>query len=80
MTAPQDEENGATKPPEYDRGTLIIAALIFVGFALLLYFLPVIMNAIGGDNPWAAGVAIAAVLVLPFAGLWLRGRVRRGKK
>jgi len=61
----------------YDRSTLIVAGLIFAGFCLLLYFLPAIMTAIGGDNPWAAGIAIAAILVLPFAGLWLRGRVQR---
>lgn len=78
MTRP--DENGHARPPDYDRGTLIVAGLIFVGFALLLYFLPAIMTAIGGDNPWAAGTAIAAVLVLPFAGLWLRGRVKRSRK
>lgn len=63
----------------YDRGTLVMAGLIFVGFALLVYFLPAIMTAIGGDNPWAAGAAVGAVLVLPFLGLWLRGRTRRGR-
>lgn len=76
-TDPQRPKPAEPKPPEYDRGTLIIAGAIFVGFALLLYFLPAIMTAIGGDNPWAAGIAIGAVLILPFLGLWLRGRVRR---
>jgi hypothetical protein len=80
VSAPQNEEDGAPKPPEYDRGTLIVAGLIFVGFALLLYFLPAIMTAIGGDNPWAAGAAVGAVLVLPFLGLWLRGRSRRKQR
>ncbi|WP_306117589.1 MULTISPECIES: hypothetical protein [unclassified Roseitalea] len=71
---------GNDRPPRgYDRATLIVAGLIFVGFVLLLYFLPVIMTAIGGDSPWLAGLAIAAVLVLPFAGLWLRGRARRNQ-
>ena len=77
MSAPQDGQDRNDNPSEYGRGTLIVAGLIFVGFALLLYFLPVIMTAIGGDSPWAAGAAIAAVLVLPFLGLWLRGRSRR---
>ena len=58
-------------------GFQCFAGGIFVGFALLLYFLPAMMTAIGGDNPWAAGAAVAAVLVLPFLGLWLRGRARR---
>ncbi|MCR9123547.1 MAG: hypothetical protein NXH91_14880 [Phyllobacteriaceae bacterium] len=80
MSAPQNDEGSAPKPPEYDRSTLIVAGLIFVGFALLLYFLPAIMTAIGGDNPWAAGAAVGAVLVLPFLGLWLRGRSRRRQR
>lgn len=78
MNAPDDK--GHTRPPDYDRGTLVAAGLIFVGFALLLYFLPAIMTAIGGDNPWAAGAAVAAVLMLPFLGLWLRGRARRQRR
>lgn len=66
--------------PDYERGTLVIAGLIFVGFALLIYFLPAIMTAIGGDNPWVAGAAVGTVLVLPFLGLWLRGRARRKRR
>ena len=46
MSAPQDGQDRNDKPSEYGRGTLIVAGLIFVGFALLLYFLPVIMTAI----------------------------------
>jgi len=63
----------------YDSKTLLTAAAIFIGFALLIYFLPTIMLAIGGENRWLAGAIVAAVLVLPFLGLWLRGRMRRGK-
>ena len=74
---PEEGGTPAANPPGYDTGTLVMAGLIFVGFALLLYFLPAIMTAIGGDNPWAAGTAIGAVLVLPFLGLWLRGRSRK---
>ncbi|WP_349362780.1 MAG: hypothetical protein ABL307_10730 [Roseitalea porphyridii] len=74
---PEDARPDGVSSPDYDRGTLIIAGLIFIGFALLLYFLPAIMTAIGGDNPWAAGAAVGFVLVLPFLGLWLRGRSRR---
>ena len=79
MSAPHDNRDDDRPSSEHGRGTLIVAGLIFVGFALLLYFLPVIMTAIGGDSPWAAGAAIAAVLVLPFLGLWLRGRSRRDR-
>ena len=61
----------------YDARTLITAALLFAGFAALVYALPAIMTAVGGENRWLAGAVIAAVLVLPFAGLWLRGRMRR---
>lgn len=73
-----DKEPGRMDP-NYDRTTLAGAALVFIGFGLLVYFLPVIMMALGGQNPVAAGLAVAAVLVLPFAGLWLRGRVRRNR-
>ncbi|MEL6201082.1 MAG: hypothetical protein AAFQ04_13095 [Pseudomonadota bacterium] len=64
--------------PTYSRATLLIAASLFIGFCLLVFFLPQIMLAIGGDNAWVAGSVIAAVLVLPFIGLWLRGRMRGG--
>ena len=74
---PEGPEPDKVPSPDYDHGTLVIAGLIFVGFALLLYFLPAIMTAIGGDNPWVAGAAVGAVLILPFLGLWLRGRARR---
>jgi uncharacterized BrkB/YihY/UPF0761 family membrane protein len=61
----------------YNSKTLLTAAALFIGFALLIYFLPNIMLTIGGENRWLAGAVVAAVLVLPFVGLWLRGRVRR---
>ena len=44
MSDPHEKDDQAPGPTEYDRGTLIAAGLIFVGFALLLYFLPVIMT------------------------------------
>ena len=78
MSGPGSTPPEGGKPAAaYDRATLIVAGLIFVGFCLLLYFLPAIMLVIGGDNPVAAGAVIGVILVLPFAGLWLRGRVRR---
>lgn len=80
MSEPHNKDDEAAGPAEYGGGTLIAAGLIFVGFALLLYFLPTIMTAIGGDNPWVAGAAIGAVLVLPFLGLWLRGRRQRSNR
>lgn len=69
-----DDRNG-----NYDRKTLISAAILFVGFALILYFLPSIMMAIGAQSPVLAAVVVAAVLLVPFVGLWLRGRSRRNK-
>lgn len=74
MTTPGDTNSG------YDRATLVIAALIMIGFCLFVYFLPAIMLAIGGDNRWISGGMIALVLVLPFAGFWLRGRIKRRSK
>ncbi|GAB4358411.1 MAG: hypothetical protein Kow0026_19370 [Oricola sp.] len=63
----------------YDRKTLLAAAAIFAGFALLLYFLPDIMLVAGSRSRWLAGAVMAAVLVLPFLVLWLRGRARKGR-
>ena len=71
------EKEPGRMDPHYDRSTLVSAALVFVGFGLLIYFLPAIMLALGGENPVLGGLAVAAILVLPFAGLWLRGRARR---
>ncbi|WP_425417096.1 hypothetical protein [Oricola indica] len=62
---------------QYDSKTLATAAAIFIGFALLIFFLPNIMQAVGGENRILAGAIVVGVLVLPFVGLWLRGRIRR---
>ena len=64
----------------YDARTLVGAAAILIGFGALLYFLPSIMLVIGGESRWLAGAVVAVVLALPFIGLWLRGRSRRGLK
>ena len=74
-----NEHESENRPGDsgYDAATLAGAAIVLIGFALLVWFLPSIMLAIGGGNPVLAGLAIAVVLVLPFAGLWLRGRSRR---
>lgn len=63
----------------YDGKTLAAAAALFIGFALILYFLPSIMMAIGAQSPVLAALVVAAVLLVPFIGLWLRGRSRRNK-
>ncbi len=68
MTQPNDNND------KYDRKTLLAAGVIFVGFCLLTYFLPTIMGAVGTDLPYLTGAIIAAFLVLPFVGLWWRGR------
>lgn len=65
---------------QYDSKTLATAAAIFIGFALVIFFLPNIMQAIGGENRIFAGAVVVGVLVLPFIGLWLRGRMRRKGK
>lgn len=54
-----------------------MAAVLFVAFAALAYFLPTLMLAAGDVSP-LAGIAVAAVfLVLPFLVLWLRSRAKR---
>lgn len=73
MTNPEDDNN-----QQYDRKTLLVAAALFIGFCLLTYFLPAIMGAVGTDLPYLTGAVIAGFLVLPFIGLWLRGRSKRG--
>lgn len=82
MSAPQNEKNGEQdRPkPEYDRSTLLMAAALFISFCLFIFFLPQIMLLIGGQNRFMAGGLIALTLVFPFAGFWLRGRMRRAQK
>lgn len=67
----QHNDNG------YDRKTLLTAAALFAGFVILVFFAPQIMLLIGGQNPYIAGGFVAGVIVLPFVGLWLRGRFKR---
>lgn len=73
MSEPDNEDNS-----KYDRKTLLVAGGIFVGFCLLTYFLPAIMGSVGTDMPYLTGGIIAAFLVLPFIGLWWRGRSKGG--
>ncbi|MEM8539524.1 MAG: hypothetical protein AAGF25_01095 [Pseudomonadota bacterium] len=69
MSEPDNDDKN-----NYDRKTLLVAGGIFVGFCLLTYFLPTIMSSVGTDMPYLTGGIIAAFLVLPFIGLWWRGR------
>lgn len=72
--------SGPDKPEDdnaYDVQTLITAGALFLGLCLVIFFLPSIMSAVGGENVWAAGAIIALILVVPFVGLWLRGRMKR---
>ncbi|MEL6437540.1 MAG: hypothetical protein AAFP99_12190 [Pseudomonadota bacterium] len=71
-----DGDKSDLMAPTYDRTTLFVAAAIFIGFCLFIFFLPQIMLAIGGENRLIAGAMIGVVLILPFAGLWLRGRIK----
>ena len=59
-----------------NRRTIIAAAVIFAGFLLIAWFLPVIMRAAGEVSPWlAAAVAVVFLLGL-FALLWVRSRTK----
>lgn len=66
--------------PTTSRTTLVIAAVILLGFGTGLFFMPSIMHAIGRWSPYAAAV-FAALFVGAFFGIfWLRARwQRRGK-
>lgn len=61
----------------YDTKTLFMAAAVFIGFVLIIFLLPMIMMSVG--NSWLAGTVVVLVLVLPFLGLWLRGRYKQKK-
>lgn len=61
----------------YSRTGLLITAVGFVAFGVFLYYIPNIMLTLGGQNRWLAGAVIAAILLLPFVVLWLRGRYKR---
>lgn len=70
MSTPENNDS-------YDRKTLITAAFLFVGFCLLVFYAPTIMLMIGGQNSYVAGAFVVGVIVLPFVGFWLRGRMKR---
>lgn len=63
-----------------DRKTLIIAAVILFGFGSGLYFMPVIMRAIGEWSSIAAAIFAAVFVIAFFAVFWLRGRYQRRKR
>lgn len=67
------EEPGRTKK------TVVAALALFLGFALLAYFLPPIMLWLAEISPWAAAALVAVFLALPFAVFGLRGRYQRRK-
>ena len=68
-----DEGPGRTKK------TVIAALALFLGFALLAYFLPPIMLWLVEISPWAAATLVAVFLLLPFVVFGLRGRYQRRK-
>lgn len=69
-------DNNKNGNDQYDRRTLIMAGGIFIGFCLVTYFLPKIMSTVGTRNPYITGGIIAVFLIVPFIGLWWRGRVK----
>lgn len=61
------------------RSAAAAAILIFGGFALVAYFMPGIMLAVGRYSTVAAG-ALAAAFVLAFFGVfWLRARAQKAR-
>lgn len=60
-----------------NRSTLIAAAIIFVGFGLMAYFMPTIMLAVGEMSPVAAGALAVLFVGGFFLVFWLRSRSRR---
>lgn len=62
------------------RTTLVIAAVILIGFGAGFYFMPKIMRAIGSWSPIAAGIFAVLFVGAFFAIFWLRGRYQRGKR
>jgi len=62
------------------KSQVIAAAVILVGAALVIYFLPTIVLAIGAYSPALAFVVGAALLLCFFLIFWLRARYQRRKR
>ncbi|MGH6762443.1 MAG: hypothetical protein ACRECW_12750 [Phyllobacterium sp.] len=62
-----------------NRSAAIAAAIIFVGFGIVAYFMPSLMISIGNASPILAGI-FAALFVVGFFGVfWLRSRYQKRK-
>ncbi|PZO77921.1 MAG: hypothetical protein DI629_13335 [Mesorhizobium amorphae] len=64
-------------PQPTSRATLLGAGAFLLGFAVLAYFMPSIMLALGGVSTTLAVVVVALFIVAPFAVLWLRARAQK---
>ena len=55
----------------------LAALLILLGTAVVFYFLPRVMIALGDVSPWLAGVFGALAVLAFFLLFWLRARYQR---
>jgi len=62
-----------------NRGPIIAAALILLGFGIVGFLMPRIMLWVGGMSTAAAGVVAAAFVGAFFLVFWLRARSQRRK-
>lgn len=61
------------------RNAAIAAAVIFIGFGIVAYWMPSLMIAIGNESPVLAGIFAVLFVVAFFGVFWLRGRYQKRK-
>lgn len=62
-----------------NRSAAIAAAIIFIGFGIVAYFMPSLMIAMGDSSPILAAI-FAAIFIIGFFGVfWLRSRYQKRK-
>jgi hypothetical protein len=71
--------SGNGDEPGRTRKTVIAAALVFLGFGALAALMPNIMLRLGQSSLWAAGLAAALFIVLPFLLIAWRVRSQKGR-
>lgn len=62
-----------------NRGALIAAAVILIGFGLTAFWMPTIMLALGEISPLAAGFVAVLFVGAFFLVFWLRARSQRNR-
>ena len=63
-----------------NRGPIIAAALILIGFGVVAFLMPRIMLWVGNFSAAAAGVVAAVFVAAFFLVFWLRARSQRRKE